>query len=103
MQAVNDMVKHNRRKEDQETGQGLHLSKRLENDLCDFVRKMRQSQPKDLYAALISEIDKFLFTFVLQETGGNQVQAAELLGVHRNTLTKKIKAFKIKIEKSPKK
>jgi two-component system nitrogen regulation response regulator GlnG len=77
----------------------FHLSERLENDLRDFVRRIKHGHPKDLYSLLISEIEKTLFRFALQETGGNQVQAAELLGIHRNTLQKKIKALKIKVEK----
>ncbi len=80
----------------------LHLSQLLESKLSDFVRKVKHSRPKNLYDFLISEFEKPLFTLALQETGDNQVQAAKLLGVNRNTLKKKIKEFKIKIEKRPK-
>ncbi len=80
----------------------LHLSTLLEKKLSDFVRKVKHGRPKNLYNLLISEFEKPLFSLALQETDGNQVQAAELLGVNRNTLRKKIKEFKIKIKKDKK-
>jgi two-component system, NtrC family, nitrogen regulation response regulator GlnG len=40
-----------------------------------------------------------LITLVLEETHGNQNQAAALLGLNRNTLRKKIRDLKIPIAK----
>jgi two-component system nitrogen regulation response regulator GlnG len=39
---------------------------------------------------------------ILNETKGNQVQAAHMLGVNRNTLRKKIKELKITIKRTKK-
>ena len=36
-----------------------------------------------------------MISLVLEETRGNQIQAAALLGLNRNTLRKKIKELKI--------
>ncbi|MBS0185303.1 MAG: DNA-binding protein [Proteobacteria bacterium] len=44
-----------------------------------------------LYPLLISEIDRSLFQKVLEHTKGNQSQTADILGINRNTLRKKLK------------
>ena len=77
----------------------LHLLQFLEKSVYEFVRKVKHSRPKKLYNLLISEFEKPIFHAALQEMEGNQIRAAELLGMHRNTLRKKIKALKIPIKK----
>lgn len=62
----------------------------LETKMGDFVRSMRNGSAKNLYPVLISAIERPLIASALQETQGNQIQAAELLGLNRNTLRKKI-------------
>ncbi len=77
----------------------LNLSQLLEKKFASFVKKVKFSNPKGIYALLISECEKPIFTLALQETNGNQVKAARLLGVNRNTLRKKIEEFKITVVK----
>jgi len=43
-----------------------------------------------LYHAALAEFEKPLLEYALRETEGNQVRAAQLLGINRNTLRKKI-------------
>ncbi|MEK9149755.1 MAG: helix-turn-helix domain-containing protein [Candidatus Desantisbacteria bacterium] len=45
-------------------------------------------------------IEQPLIEKVLEKTGGNQVQAARILGINRNTLRSKIKRLGIKIKKN---
>jgi two-component system, NtrC family, nitrogen regulation response regulator GlnG len=45
---------------------------------------------------VIQRVEKPLITLVLKKTEGNQVRAANLLGINRNTLRKKIKDLGIK-------
>jgi two-component system nitrogen regulation response regulator GlnG len=47
-------------------------------------------------ADLMSEVEKILIKRALQETRGNQVQAAILLGISRNTLRSKIERYRIR-------
>jgi DNA-binding protein Fis len=82
-----------------EADHDLNLSQLLEKKFAIFVKKIKHGNNKGLYALLISEVEKPIFTLALQETDGNQVKAAKLLGVNRNTLRKKIEAFKITVEK----
>jgi len=44
----------------------------------------------DLYASVIARVERPLIELVLAHTGGNQVKAAAMLGLNRNTLRKKI-------------
>ena len=43
-----------------------------------------------LYALILKEIERPLLTTTLKHVQGNQVKAAQILGIHRNTLRKKI-------------
>ncbi|MCL2700296.1 MAG: sigma-54 dependent transcriptional regulator [Phycisphaerae bacterium] len=44
-----------------------------------------------LYAAAVTPLERALILHALNKTGGNQSQAADLLGLHRNTLRNKLK------------
>jgi two-component system nitrogen regulation response regulator GlnG len=51
----------------------------------------------DIYSMVVQRVEKPLITLVLKKTEGNQVRAANLLGINRNTLRKKIKELGIKM------
>jgi two-component system, NtrC family, nitrogen regulation response regulator GlnG len=53
----------------------------------------------DLHALIIGQVEKPLIELTLEHTGGNQLKAAELLGINRNTLRKKIGELKITTKK----
>ncbi|MCE2517844.1 MAG: nitrogen regulation protein NR(I) [Alphaproteobacteria bacterium] len=48
-----------------------------------------------LYGRILEEVERPLITATLQATGGNQIKAAEVLGLNRNTLRKKIQLLGI--------
>jgi len=47
----------------------------------------------DLYQMVISEVEQPLLRVVLKHTRGNQTRAAEILGINRGTLRKKLKMY----------
>ena len=55
---------------------------------------------QDLYNTLISAVERPLIEVVLERAGGNQVKAADMLGINRNTLRKKITELGIAIRRS---
>jgi DNA-binding protein Fis len=50
-----------------------------------------------LHRAVMSYVEKLLLTIVLDECRGNQVRAADVLGINRNTLRRKIREFALNI------
>ena len=47
-------------------------------------------QAQGLYDTVLAAIERPLIELVLERVGGNQVKAADVLGINRNTLRKKI-------------
>lgn len=77
----------------------LSLEDYLEWKMGDFVKGMRNGSGRNLHPMLITAIERPLITKALQETKGNQIQAAELLGLNRNTLRKKIQDLHIPVKR----
>lgn len=50
-------------------------------------------QPRDLYAMVLAEIEQPLLKQVMLHTRGNQSKAAEILGLNRSTLRKKLRLY----------
>ncbi len=70
-----------------------------ENEMASYVRKALKAYFKDLdgeepcsgmYDMVIQCAEKPLIEMVLEYAGGNQTRTAELLGINRNTLRKKM-------------
>ncbi|HSS30845.1 MAG TPA: helix-turn-helix domain-containing protein [Nitrospiraceae bacterium] len=78
----------------------LSLENFLEWKMGDFVKGMRNGSGRNLHPMLIAAIERPLITRALQETKGNQIQAAELLGLNRNTLRKKIHDLHILVKRN---
>lgn len=55
---------------------------------------------QDLYAEALAVMERSLVTRVLRHTGGNQLQAAKILGITRGSLRTKIRTLGISIERS---
>jgi two-component system nitrogen regulation response regulator GlnG len=70
---------------DQPPGAGLELG------LEDFIRQRLVPDTEDLYTETHRQVDRVLLPLVLEHTGGNQFQAARLLGIARQTLRQKLR------------
>jgi two-component system nitrogen regulation response regulator GlnG len=66
--------------------------------LDSFVDSRLQAGSTDLYAECLERMERELLTRVLQETHGNQVQAARILGITRGSLRTKIRSLGISID-----
>jgi len=69
-----------------------------DNELSSTVRKVMRQYFKDLdgekasgiYEMVVSAVEKPMLEVVMFQAQGNQTRAAELLGLNRNTLRKKL-------------
>jgi DNA-binding protein Fis len=66
------------------------LEEIVERKLLECVRGLREHASANLYDLMIALVEKPLLRAVLRETAGNQVRAAQILGINRNTLRKKL-------------
>jgi nitrogen regulation protein NR(I) len=66
-------------------------------DTTSFINERLASSSRDLYAEFLDYTERHLISLVLRHTDGNQVRAAEVLGIARNSLRKKIRNLGITI------
>jgi two-component system nitrogen regulation response regulator GlnG len=52
-----------------------------------------------LYHSIIIDVEKPLIEKTLKETFGNQLKAARVLGINRNTLRNKIRKLRIEVDR----
>ncbi len=69
-------------------------------ELEDFFIRTKE---KEVYKFILMAIEKPLIEDVLRKCEGNKLQAAQILGINRNTLHTKIKKLGIKVERWRKK
>src|SRR5262249_18575255 len=65
-----------------------------------FLTDRLHAGSTDLYAEALTLMERQLLTRVLRHTGGNQLQAAQLLGITRNSLRHKLCALGITITRA---
>ena len=58
-----------------------------------YLRDLDGERPAPLHDMVIASVESTLLQYVLEKAEGNQSQAAEILGMNRNTLRKKLKFF----------
>ena len=74
------------------------LATMTESALQEYFRKLNGTTPGDLYDLVLSEVERPLFRTVMEYTDGNQSRAAEILGINRGTLRKKLKTYSISVQ-----
>ncbi|MGI9401462.1 MAG: nitrogen regulation protein NR(I) [Rhizobiaceae bacterium] len=76
----------------------VDISVATENWLAGYFAEYGDSMPPPgLYHRILRKLEQPLITTALAATRGNQIKAAELLGLNRNTLRKKIRELDIQI------
>jgi len=74
------------------------LVRAVERHIRDFLAAHDGGvAPSDIYDRVIAEVERPLIRLTLAATRGNQIKAAAMLGLNRNTLRKKIRDLDIPV------
>ena len=78
--------------------EGEGLSATVDRHLRDYFTSHGESlPPPGVYDRVLREVERPLITLTLEATRGNQIKAAQILGLNRNTLRKKIRDLDIPV------
>ena len=78
----------------------MDVSMAVETHVGELLREYEPNlPPPGLYQRVIDRVEAPLIAMALNACGGNQIKAADLLGLNRNTLRKKIRTHSIEIVK----
>ena len=80
------------------------MSMRQTNEIADCVKRSLEKyfkdldgeKPRSVYDMVIRNVERPMLEAILDHAEGNQTIAAEMLGINRNTLRKKMLTLKIK-------
>ncbi len=81
------------------------MSVRQSNEIADCVKRSLEKyfkdldgeKPRSIYDMVIRNVERPMLEVILNQAEGNQTIAAEMLGINRNTLRKKMLSLKIKL------
>lgn len=71
------------------------LSTCVKRSLERYFNDLNGEKTTGVYDMVLSEVERPLLEIVMRHTKSNQCRAAELLGINRNTLRKKLKQYKL--------
>ena len=72
------------------------LGKTVEKSLDEYFRRLDGERPHGVYDMVITHVERALIASVMERAGGNQTQAADMLGMNRNTLRSKLSKYGIR-------
>lgn len=72
----------------------------IRNKLQASLAQMDVNELVNLYEMVLHQMERPLIEIILDKTRGNQVRTAEILGINRNTLRKKIRTLEIDLRKN---
>ncbi len=67
----------------------VHVERAVRQYFAEFGDEM----PTDVYELVLKQVELPLLTVVLEQTRGNQTTCAQILGLNRGTLRKKLKMY----------
>lgn len=69
------------------------LKESVKQALKNYLAQLEGEDPTNLYDLVLAEIEQPFLDMVMQYTRGNQTRAANMLGINRGTLRKKLKQY----------
>lgn len=82
--------------------QAVSLEKLVKSKLEVLFTQQKEADVElnGLYDIVMEQVERPLLELALRSFNGNQVKTAQMLGINRNTLKKKIDIYKIKYKRS---
>ncbi|MFO8154601.1 MAG: helix-turn-helix domain-containing protein [Thiohalospira sp.] len=76
-----------------EAGKLVPLKESTQRRLTHYFKELGDQEPNNLYRQVIEAVERPLIDAVLLRTRGNQSRAAEILGITRATLRKRLRRY----------
>jgi Fis family transcriptional regulator len=71
------------------------ISACVQSALETYFRNLQGETPSNIYQMVLKSVERPMLEVTLRQAGGNQTLAAEMLGINRNTLRKKINEYQL--------
>ncbi|HXR55202.1 MAG TPA: helix-turn-helix domain-containing protein [Casimicrobiaceae bacterium] len=71
------------------------IGRSVEHSIDEYFRRLDGEPPHGIYDMVIAHVERALLSSMLERSNGNQTQAAEMLGLNRNTLRAKLAKYKL--------
>ena len=71
------------------------IGRTVERSLDEYFRRLDGEPPHGIYEMVIAHVERALLSSMLERSNGNQTQAAEMLGLNRNTLRAKLAKYNL--------
>jgi Fis family transcriptional regulator len=69
------------------------IGKTVEKSLEEYFRRLDGEPPHDIYDMVITHVERAMISSIMERAGGNQTQAADMLGLNRSTLRTKLTKY----------
>jgi len=66
------------------------IAESVHRTLDQYFRDLDGEKPAAIYDMVIRNVERPMLEFILQQANGNQTAAAQMLGINRNTLRRKL-------------
>src|SRR5262245_50194133 len=83
------------------SGELAHLARVVAGTVPAMIEQLASAQPRRVYREALAMMERPLLLHALRLTGGNQLRAARLLGVNRNTLRKRCRDLGVEPSRGP--
>ena len=71
------------------------IGRSVERSLDEYFRRLDGEPPHGIYDMVIAHVERALLASMLERSNGNQTQAADMLGLNRNTLRAKLAKYNL--------
>lgn len=71
------------------------ICRSVDKSLDEYFKRLDGEMPTGVYDMVIGHVERALLVSIMARTEGNQTQAADVLGLNRNTLRAKLVKYKL--------